>query len=102
MWRPHEGGRHELNEEMEGGSFLKPAGSGYGKGAFRESFPGWGLAAETDFSPLHGKAQCVLRCVVGRLNAFMEDEGKQMIPVLERPVGASGERSVPAGLIVSA
>jgi hypothetical protein len=60
------------------------------------------LAAETDFSPLHGKAQCALRSVVGRLNAFMEDEGKEMIPVLECPVGAGGDSSVAAGLIVSA
>ena len=81
---------------------MKSACPGDGKGAFSKSFPGCGLAAETNFSPLHGKAQCPLRCVVGRLNAFMEDEGKEMIPVLECPVGAGGDCCVHAGLIVSA
>ena len=87
---------------MKGVSSLKPASPGDGKGAFREPFPGWGLAAETDFSPLHGKAQCSFRCVVGRLDVFMEDEGKEVIPVLERTLGACDDCGVLAGLIVSA
>ena len=102
MWRAREGGRHDLSKEMKRVSILEPASPGDGKGAFREPFPRWRLAAETDFSPLHGKAQCALRSVVGRLNAFMEDEGKEVIPVLERPAGAGGDSSVAAGLIVSA
>ena len=77
LWRSCEGGRHDLNEEMKGVCSLKPAGPGDGQGAFRESFSGCGLAAETYFSPLHGKAQCALRSVAGRFNAFMEDEGKR-------------------------
>ena len=102
MWRSREGVRHDLSKEMKGVSSLKPAGSGDGKRTFSKSFPGWGLAAETDFSPLHGKAQCALRSVVGRFNAIMVDEGKEVIPVLERTLSAGDDCGVLAGLIVSA
>ena len=102
MWRSCEGGCHDLNEEMKGISSLKPAGSGDGKGAFRESFPGRRLAAEADFSPLYGKAQCALGSVIGGLNAFMEDKGKEMIPIPERLAGASDDRIIAAGFVVAA
>ena len=102
IWRSCEGGCHNLYEEIKMVSSLKPAGSSHGTEAFRKSFPGWGSPAETDFSRLYGKAQCALGSVIGGLNAFMEDKGKEIIPILERLADASDDRIITAGFVVAA
>ena len=81
---------------MERVPSLESAGSCDGENALRKALPCLRLTAEADLPPLHCKAQSTLGDVVGGFDSFMENESKQMRPILERFGGSGADRFIPA------
>ena len=55
--------------------------------SFRETLSSGGLRTKADFAPLHGRPDSALGGIVGGLDAFMGKEGKEVVPILQRPFG---------------
>ena len=87
---------------MKGVYALKPAGPCNSEDALGEALPAFRLAAKADLAPLHSEAQCTLCDVIGRLHAFMEDEGEEMIPVFDGLLSTSRDGSILARSVVQA
>lgn len=85
---------------MEGIPALEPAGSGDGEKALGKALAVFRLTAETYLTPLNGMTQCSFCGIVGGLDAFMENEGKEMLPLFEHLGGASTHGSILAGLVL--
>lgn len=95
-----EGGLHQVTEEMEGILALEPAGPGDGEKALSKALAVFRLTAEAYLPPLNGMTQCSLSSIVGGLDAFMENEGKEVLPLFEHLAGASTHGSILAGLVL--
>lgn len=85
---------------MEGIPALEPAGPGDGKKALSKAFAVLRLAPETYLTPLNGMTQCSLSGIVGGFNTLMEDEGKEVVPVLECLAGAGTHGRILAGEVL--
>ena len=63
---------------------LKITGFGDSQQTGRGQLPSGAAISETDFPPLHGRAQRSFGAVVGGLNALLFEKGKQPLVVLEQ------------------
>src|ERR1700720_3304674 len=60
----------------------------------RSQLPLDAAVAETDFPPLHRGTECPFGAVVGGLNAFLFEEGKQPLVVFEKSGGEIADLAV--------
>ena len=73
-------GSGEIGQDAEP---LKIAGFGYGQQASRGEFAIGAAIAEADFAPLHASAERSFGGVIGGLDAFVFNKGKEPLDIVE-------------------
>jgi len=73
---------------------LQIAGFGDRQQSSRGQFASGTAVAEADFAPLNASAQCSFGAIVGGVNAFVLEESKQALVVLEQSHGEIADFAV--------
>src|SRR5579872_2619631 len=81
-------GGHEV---IQRSSILHAAGTSHGKQAGNSDFTLGAAASEANLAPLHRTAQCSFGDVIGRLDAFVAQEGEEPLEMLHERKSEIGD-----------